>query len=172
MGSPETDVNFFTWLQRPAVWKILLFILREKEWMRFLGAAFSQYRSFFATSYPSSCSAWRKACCQGSRGWTLGTAYSTVILPGSCWDYTDLELEKLLLYPCSQASFFGGVRLLPCKTLYHFSSLRSVRKRLKSDDKMSNPSELGFFPPFLIHSLHQALARRLLKTAAYLQRLK
>lgn len=31
MGSPETDVNFFTWLQIPVVWKILLFILRENE---------------------------------------------------------------------------------------------------------------------------------------------
>lgn len=158
MGSPETDVNFFTWLQIPAVWKILLFILRENEWMRFLGAAFSQYRSFFATSYPSSCSAWRKACCQGPTGWTLGLQHShpTRVLLG---------LHRLWAGKAAAVPVFSGQVLLSgsAATVQDTVSLRrsvklrvdecftplGFRRCLKSDNKTCNHSELGFFPFFL-----------------------
>lgn len=39
VGSPERNVKFFTWLQIPVVWKILLFILRENELDEVLGSS-------------------------------------------------------------------------------------------------------------------------------------
>lgn len=97
MGSPETNVKFFTWLQIPVVWKILLFILRENELNEVLGSSIFPMPGLFCYLISLLLFCPKEGTLPGIHWLDFGNCLeSTVILPGSCWDWTDLELGKLL----------------------------------------------------------------------------
>lgn len=150
IGSPETALKFLLWLQRPVVWKILLFLLEEMskwdswEWHFPSALAFLLPHTLLVLPEGSYIARDPQAGL-----WEL----LEVILPEAGLDHTALELEKLLWHQsaelsCSsaQARFFWGVQLLPSEMLHHFSSL-------------SSHSIESCLPKYL--------ARRLCKTYAY-----